>query len=91
MKLSRYGPGKFNLCIDAVAYDAAMDGADAECGDAQTCGWHGLIRGQVEPSYILQGPALTEWYRPFEHRGRSFRLTYLEGCFKPFVTMFRGK
>ena len=41
--------------------------------------------------YVFEGPALAVWYRPFEHRGRSFRLTYIDGCFKPFVTVFRGK
>jgi len=46
--------------------------------------------GPVVHRYVFEGPALTEWYRPFEHRGRSFRLTYLDGCFKPFVTVYRG-
>ena len=32
------------------------------------------------------GPRLERWSDVFTFRGRSFRLTYLDGCFKPFVT-----
>lgn len=46
MARKRY-PGKFEGCADdrlaEVLYDITMNGCDADCGDAETTGWYGLI------------------------------------------------
>ena len=46
MARKRY-PGKFEGCGDdrlaEVLYQITMDGCDADCGEADTTGWYGLI------------------------------------------------
>lgn len=46
--LRSYGPGKFNTVLDAYVYEATLDGPDEQCGDVETIGWYGLLRGPIE-------------------------------------------
>ena len=39
-ELTRYGPGKFDLQIDTLAYEAIMHGVNDSCGDVDTIGEH---------------------------------------------------
>jgi hypothetical protein len=40
-----YGPGKFSTILDSYVFQVSLDGGcDAEAGDANTTGWHGLMR-----------------------------------------------
>lgn len=51
--LRPYGPGKFNLVIDAYVYDLLLDGCDDDCGDVSEHGvWYGRLNGPVK----LDGP-----------------------------------
>jgi hypothetical protein len=40
---------------------------------------------RVPVRYVEAGPALTFWYDEFRYRGGRYRLTYVDGCFMPFV------
>lgn len=40
--------------------------------------------GPVVHRYVLEG-SKSPSTRPFKHRGRTFRLSWADGCFKPFV------
>lgn len=46
--------------------------------------------GPVRHSYVLEGPACKGPGYVFEHKGRSFRLQWADGCFKPFAWEFKG-
>lgn len=43
-----YGPGKYDNYATAHLHELSMDGADDECGDANTTGWYGLLKGPFE-------------------------------------------
>jgi hypothetical protein len=43
--LTQYGPGKFSLMVDALAYSASMDGCGEEVGDVDTFGHYCLVTG----------------------------------------------
>ena len=53
-----------------------------EWKDGRERHWTGqtILRRHVRP-----GPKLTYWSEEFTHRGRRYRLHYLDGCFHPFV------
>lgn len=47
--------------------------------------------GPVRHRYVLEGPkAPAHVGATFEHRGRSFRLQWADGCFHPFLWEFRS-
>src|SRR4030095_7283702 len=49
-RLTPYGPGKFYSWVVCAAYEASLDGSDAECGDVDECGEHYcLVRGAIHP------------------------------------------
>ena len=50
MSLTPYGPGKFDLNIDALVYDLSLNGPDEECGECNTTGWYGLMIGKFDVS-----------------------------------------
>jgi hypothetical protein len=65
-KFTRYGPGKFDLLIDAVTYDYSLDGSLADdCGDTDTTGWFGLIRGPIDLAGCDRASELTAAEREF--------------------------
>lgn len=35
--------------------------------------------------HVKPGPKLKDWYTPFKHRGKEYKLEYFDGCFHPFV------
>jgi hypothetical protein len=47
-ELRRYGPGKFNLVVDAYVYDYSLDSADDEAGDVDSGLHYSLLRGPFE-------------------------------------------
>lgn len=53
LNLTPYGPGKFSMMVDSVAYAVSLDGCDDETGDVESGGWFGLLRGaiQVDPPF----------------------------------------
>jgi hypothetical protein len=66
MKLTKYGPGKFNLLVDAIAHAYTMMGAhDDETGDVETSGWFGSIRGPIDPEGMEQASRLSTADREF--------------------------
>lgn len=47
--LRRAAPGKFEggLLVDAIVYEASLDGTGEETGDADATGWFGFLRGGI--------------------------------------------
>lgn len=39
---------------------------------------------------VKAGDKLPDWWMPFKHRGKEYRIEYFDGCFKPFVVRVDG-
>jgi hypothetical protein len=57
-ELRRYGPGKFNLLIDAYVYELSLDSSDDEAGDVDSGLHYALLRGPFE-TITQEHPELT--------------------------------
>lgn len=54
--IRNYGPGKFDTMLDAYVYKLSLHGCDDECGESDTTGWHGILRGiQVDGAFCDVG------------------------------------
>ena len=76
--LTQYGPGKFSFLVDALAYDASMDGCDEQCGESDTTGWYGILRGPIDPPQTSDGAPL--WGKRLSEDDRAFLADHKAGA-----------
>lgn len=61
----------------------------------ERAGWIALPRwGKRDARYVIETDRLTEdghhWSDCFVVGRRTFRITYVDGCFKPFLQVYKG-